>query len=565
MFNIKQFSQGELAKRLVISIILFSTVITIISTGIQLFLNYQLDIRKIEKNIDDVQHIYLESLAFSVWQLDDFMINTQLNGLMKLPDIEYLAIEVDGEVKWKTGSDDLKYTYTKSFPLTYQHQTLLNTEIGVITIGASIDAVYTRLAENMLFILVSNGIKTFIVAGFTLYLFFILVTRHLNTLTKYMEELDADRLDIPLNFQNKNETNKIPKEFDRVAHSINTMRIKLSQSYDSIKNNETDLKLLLSQREALLKNEKNHKKLLEKTVQTRTKELNKRSIQLEENSNSLKQSLETLNKTQEQLIESEKIAALGNLVAGVAHEINTPIGICMTTASWQKDQSIAMAKSLEEQTLTQNQLNSYLKATSEANDLIEKNIYRANSLIGSFKMVAIDQMHDIKKSFQLHEYLEEIINTIIPSFKTFKINFELNISEDIVLNSFSGALYQVFLNLITNTVIHGFGDRKFGNISINAEIEDSIAHIHYCDDGVGFSAEVSKSIFQPFFTTRRNKGGAGLGMSIVFNTVNGQLGGEILLADSKYGTGAGFNINIPLEAPDNQDNKAVSAHSVSNQ
>lgn len=248
------------------------------------------------------------------------------------------------------------------------------------------------------------------------------------------------------------------------------------------------------------------------------------------------------------ILETEKLASLGNLVAGVSHEINTPLGIGLTSASYIENLSKKTKNSLNIGTLSKASLVSFIDEVDEANALLISNLERAAELVKSFKRVAVDQTNEIKSKFNLYEHIYSIIISLKHEYKNTNITIENNCPKDIELNSYPGPLTQVFTNLIMNSLSHAYDKNDIGKINISAKfIDSSKIEICYTDDGKGIRSSDLANIFEPFFTTNRQNGNSGLGMFIIKNIVNQILGGTIL-CNSIYGQGVEFIITIPIEA-----------------
>jgi len=253
--------------------------------------------------------------------------------------------------------------------------------------------------------------------------------------------------------------------------------------------------------------------------------------------------------TQQTLVESEKLASLGGLVAGVAHEINTPIGISLTTASHLAAITSQINRDLQGGAIKKSDFQSYLQAAQESCDLILSNAERAANLIHSFKQVAVDQTSEARRDFQLQDYLHEIITSLRPKFKRTLIEVNVDCEPDLLMDSFPGALSQVVTNLLVNAVTHAFEEGQSGRVDISAHRKhEDMVELIVSDNGHGIPQENLGKIFQPFFTTRRSKGGSGLGLHIVYNIVRQRLGGRIEV-ESKVGLGTRFSITMPCVAP----------------
>jgi signal transduction histidine kinase len=280
---------------------------------------------------------------------------------------------------------------------------------------------------------------------------------------------------------------------------------------------------------------------LESRVEARTHEL------VELNA-TLRQTIENLKWTQESLIRSEKLAGLGALVAGVAHELNTPVGNALTVASTLQDHTRDISEEFKT-ALRRATLEKFLEEARTAGDLIVRNLQRAADLVTSFKHVAVDQTSDNRRDFDLRATVLEIVATLSPQLKKTPYRLELDIPEGIVLNSYPGALGQIVTNMVNNAVIHAFAERDHGTLTLRARpLDGRRVKLEFSDDGKGMAPETLKRIFDPFFTTRLGQGGSGLGMSIVHNLVCALLGGDID-ARSIPGQGTRFTILLPLSAP----------------
>jgi signal transduction histidine kinase len=246
---------------------------------------------------------------------------------------------------------------------------------------------------------------------------------------------------------------------------------------------------------------------------------------------------------QQQLIESAKMAELGNLVAGVAHEINTPVGIGVTAASRLNTISLELETLYKTGKMKRADLDKYLKSTQQGSQLIQKNLTRAAELVQSFKQVAVDQSSEQQRSFALKDYLGEIITSLRAELKHYQIKVTIICDENIILTSYPGIFYQIFTNLIMNSLKHGFSNQQQGEIKIKVESIKQGLILDYSDDGKGIPANVIEHIFEPFFTTNRQQGGSGLGLHIVYNLVTHKLNGNIR-CDSSEGNGVNFIIEI---------------------
>lgn len=269
---------------------------------------------------------------------------------------------------------------------------------------------------------------------------------------------------------------------------------------------------------------------------------------VKERTRDLEDTLQTLKEAQERLVESEKMAALGNLVAGVAHEVNTPLGIAVTSVSHCVAETNTIRKAFDEQTLGKDQFDDYLKEISSALSLTENNLQRASELVHNFKRTAADQSNLEKEKIDVSAYLKQMVTPFGPMLRKQGVGLLLKLEGEGVIKTFPGAISQIVTNLITNTLRHAFPDdfNAEKKVTIEYQCDSECAQISYKDNGVGLDEASLKKIFDPFYTTARNKGGTGLGMSIIYNLVTQKLKGQ-LDVKSKPGEGLSVQIELPLE------------------
>jgi signal transduction histidine kinase len=258
--------------------------------------------------------------------------------------------------------------------------------------------------------------------------------------------------------------------------------------------------------------------------------------------------LEDLREAQQNLIAAEKLAALGGLVAGVAHEVNNPIGISLTVASSFARRCDEFAKEVGSGPLRRSRLDEFLEGGRDAANQLVSNLQRAGELVQSFKQVAVDRSHADRRPFDLRESTDQIVASLRPVLKKSQITLTVDVPPGITMDSYPGSYGQVLTNLFLNSVVHAFPDGRAGSVLVEArQVRDDV-DIFVSDDGVGMSEEIQRRAFDPFFTTRRGEGGTGLGLHIIFNLVTQQLGGRLAF-ESRLGWGTRFRITLPRVAP----------------
>lgn len=259
----------------------------------------------------------------------------------------------------------------------------------------------------------------------------------------------------------------------------------------------------------------------------------------------LEKSLEDLKATQSQLIQSEKFAALGELVAGVAHEINTPLGIGITLATFIQDQHMKLVKQFETATLSKSQLAEYLDSLSESLPTMVASLNRSAEIISSFKNVAGEQSILELRQVNLHDFLSDVIVNLKPKFKHTQHQIVLSCPEDLVLYQYPGAFSHIVTNLVINSLTHGFENSQNGLIHIQVYTEEELGYFIYSDNGKGIEFHQLEKVFDPFYTTKRAEGNTGLGMHIIHNIVTQTLKGRVELASEKD-KGIKITIVFPL-------------------
>lgn len=273
-----------------------------------------------------------------------------------------------------------------------------------------------------------------------------------------------------------------------------------------------------------------------------------RTAELRTTNQELSQTLETLQLAKDQLVQSEKLAALGALVAGVSHELNTPIGNGLTVASALEHRVEEFSQKIDAG-LRRSDLQSFVEEARFAAEIITRNLGRAGSLVSSFKQVAVDQTSSQRRLFSLNSLVSEIVLTLSAVVKKYTCTVVVDVPVDIMLESYPGPLGQALTNLINNALVHGFDAKDVGSITITSTSRpDGTVQLVVRDTGRGIAPENLRRIFEPFFTTRLGQGGSGLGLHIVHNIVGGVLGGQIR-ANSDPQQGTEFLLTLPKVAP----------------
>lgn len=314
------------------------------------------------------------------------------------------------------------------------------------------------------------------------------------------------------------------KEYNMLSRAFNTMLDKIEQQISKLKQAEQENRHLTMS--------------LEQKIEQRTDAL-KTSNQ------ELLNTLSTLHQYQHQIVETEKMASLGQMVAGVAHEVNTPIGLGVTASSLMQDKLTEIQKSFDEKKLTSTQLARFLAESKENLGIIYRNMERAASLISSFKQVAVDQSNENRRQFNMLQLINEVLLSLRPNLKKTQHQLIVECPAGLELDSKPGPVNQILINLIMNSLIHAFEHIEQGEIHIGVEVKDNHCLLTYSDNGAGVPESIKKRIFDPFVTTKRGEGGSGLGLHLVYNLVTQALNGKINL-ESELGQGVQIQIDFPV-------------------
>lgn len=246
---------------------------------------------------------------------------------------------------------------------------------------------------------------------------------------------------------------------------------------------------------------------------------------------------------QNELAQSEKVACLGNLVSGVAHQINTPLGNGITASSHLSDEIARFSKKCSSTNISEFELANFVKLLNTNNTFIVQNLERAADLIRSFKLIAIDQSSEDIRQVNLLEYAWEVITSLQHHLRNKNINIKVDIAEELTVTTFPGIFAQILSNFITNSYTHAFTESDSGSITLSATEDEDLLHFTYQDNGCGMDQETAKHVFDPIFTTKQASG-RGLGMNIVYHAITQKLKGKISCT-STLGKGTKFDIILP--------------------
>ena len=387
---------------------------------------------------------------------------------------------------------------------------------GILRIGRNLDALNKEIADSQAAIV--DQIKKMVVRSLLVAFLFLMIswgviffiakqlTDPLVQLTQYVRKFAEGDYEAGEKIRTDS-----TDEVGQLARAFKEMCAKLRESHAQIEE---------------------YNRSLEQKVEERTRELQKAN--------------EEIKQSQKQLIQAEKMASLGQLVAGVAHEINTPIGIGITAASHAVDLTGDITESFKDKSMTKDMLAQYFHDIDEACRLVIVNLKRTGKLVENFKQISVDQVSHEQRVFNVKNYLESVINSLSPKLKRTAQQVEIHCPETLLLDSYPGAFAQVITNFVMNSLIHGYDEKDEGTIRINVTADQGQVVLVYEDDGRGINPDVIDKVFDPFVTTKRGEGGTGLGLNIVYNIVTQTMGGTIN-CESEVEKGVKFTVTIPVK------------------
>jgi signal transduction histidine kinase len=467
---------------------LFSTLFTLLMTAGLAIMRLEQARSETLAQIRFIASTYKKSLSNSLWELDMTSAQLQLEALAQFPLVGHAVLVAS------TGQR--LHQHKKRYnPPAEIHDTQLRWReslisplypdrvVGELTIYVDEEALRNRTTSETLNLLAGELLKGLLLGLFISWLISRLVTRHLSHLARHTATLQPTALDQPI-------------VLNRMAHRHVDELDQLCDAFNQLHHNLVEY----NQRE----------------------------------------------EAQTQQVMQEKLAALGSLVAGVAHELNTPLGNSLMMGSALQEKTEAINDKLQQAQIQRQDLVEYIAEAQEATEVIMRGLKNASSLVNSFKQVAVDRASAQQRSFDLQQTCQEVVSTMMRALRPCGHQIRIEIPDNIVMQSYPGPLGQVLANLIDNALVHAFDNRHGGQLHLSARLTaDARVIIEFADDGIGIAEQHLNRIFDPFFTTKMGQGGNGLGLSISYNIVTTLLNGTITVS-SQPGQGTVFTLDLPL-------------------
>ncbi|MCV2884835.1 ATP-binding protein [Aestuariibacter sp. AA17] len=565
-----------LSKKLLTRVLSVYFILTLIVTFGQILTEYLNAKNHIESELQTLKNTFSTSLTRAIWELNTPQAKSIAEGLMELPIVEGVQIRDENgvyiaDIGRTTSLPDTRVTsgimrdhpggtFGYSFPLIFEFSGRTS-NVGDVTLYSSVSIIFSRIEVGIFFLIGNAIIKTAFLVFLFLNAFRHMLTEPLAEFTQQISEFNVDHPEaskLHVQIDDDNELKLLQHSYNKLIDDLIEYKDRLRLTQEQLKEANSKLdeqnisleqevaKKTASLSKIMLDLEQQKDELILKQRELKQENENRQYIEdeLRKRNKELADSMETLKIAKDQLVESERMASLGGLVAGIAHDVNTPLGVGVTAASFLQERIKYLEEEYDKKTLSSKSMSAFITEAQQTATLLLSNLNRASELVSSFKQVAVDQTSEAERDVDLNQYIREVVQSLAPTLK--KANHTVNIAcpEELVIRCAPGAIAQIFTNMIMNSIIHGFENKENGTIDINIEQHDNEIFIEYKDNGKGLSEEALNRHFDAFFTTKRGRGGSGLGTHIMYNLVTQTLGGQIE-AFSKRGEGLKYTIQFP--------------------
>jgi len=573
----------SLSRKLLTRVLSFYFILTVSVTGIQIIAEYFNTKNHINSELLTLEKTISGSLTRAVWELNSQQAIDISEGLLAIPMIKGITVtdesnniitqlgevispeklEID-RISLNGSSEGVSSIseglFGHSFPLVFEFSGR-TTSVGRVTLLSSNTVIFNRIEVGIYFLVANAIVKTaFLIFLFT-WAFNKLLTRPLNELTQQIEQIDLDDPEASklhsMNYE-KNELNILEDAYNNLINELVEFKEKLAFSQletDKAKDQIDEHNLLLEQEVAkktsslsstMLSMEIQKKELLDQkhSLQEENIRRSKTEKTLTTTNKELILSIKELNIAKERLLETEKMASLGQLSAEVSHEVITPIGISITSSTYLLEQISTLKQTLDQNKMSKRSIENFINNATRSTEILTNNLYRASELLVSFKHIAVDQTNDKIRMINISKYIDEIIQSLHPKLRKTAHSINVNCDKNIEIYTHPGAIAQILLNMIINSITHGFEHINRGEITINIDYQPHKLIINYADNGHGLTPEAKNKLFEAFYTTKANEGGSGLGTHIIRNLVSDTLNGTVT-AHSELNKGLSYHIEIP--------------------
>ena len=550
--------------------------LTLLVTVGQIFTEYLSTKNHVESELQTLKNTFSSSLTRALWELNHDQVRAISEGLMSLPIVE--GLQVRGEngnyiaeyglrarrspapVDREIIEDHSGGLFSFSFPLVFKFSGREST-VGDVTLYSSFDTIFSRIEVGVFFLIGNAIVKTTFLVFLFMTAFRTMLSEPLQNITEQMGNFDPQHPEeskLSIKLDDDNELLQLKESYNGVIDDLIASNNKLNEAQNelTLANKKLDDQNLILEQEVAKKTaslsqimldlEQQKDELIAHQRELRQENENRQYIEAElrQRNKELAGSMDTLKQAQEQLLESERMASLGGLVAGIAHDVNTPLGVSVTAASFLQERLNNLKTDFEDKSLTSKNMASFIDEAEQTALLLLNNLERASDLIASFKQVAVDQTSETEREIFLNDYINEVIQSLKPSFKHTEYQINVSCPDNLVVTCAPGAIAQIVTNMVINSITHGFEGRATGTITLEVKEKDNIVSLYYSDNGKGLSEEELSKLFDAFYTTKRGKGGSGLGTHIMYNLVTQSLHGQID-AQSAIDKGLEYFIRFP--------------------
>ena len=565
-----------LSKKLLTRVLSVYFILTVIVTVGQIFTEYLSTKNHVEGELQTLKNTFSSSLTRALWELNTEQARSIAEGLLELPIVE--GVQVRGEngnfvaefgIKAQRTSNTVQeaviedhsgglFSYT--FPLIFKFAGREST-VGDVTLYSSFDTIFGRIEVGIFFLIGNAILKTTFLVFLFMTAFRNMLSEPLGEITQQMESFDPQHPEdskLVIRKVDECEILQLKESYNQVIDDLIASHSKLKGTQEQLRHANKkldDQNLILEQEVAkktaslsqiMLDLEQQKDELIANQRELRQEIENRRYIEdeLRKRNDEIASSMEHLQLAKDQLVDSERMASLGGLVACIAHDVNTPLGVSVTAASFLQERLNNVKSNFEDKSLTTKNMANFIDEAEQTTHLLLTNLNRASELIASFKQVAVDQTSDAVREFNLNDYLAEIVQSLKPSFKQTHHVIKVNCPPDLVIRCAPGAIAQIVTNMVMNSLVHGFESTNEGVISLEVTQANNEVAMLYQDNGKGLSESHLEKLFDAFFTTKREDGGSGLGTHIIYNLVTQSLSGHIEARSEPY-QGLTYSIHFP--------------------